>query len=159
MASDSSFESKHPMAAAPNRKSRWLIGAVICGFLLFQIITPLSYYLGGGGPDERFSWRMFSSVRMRECQVALYETTERDGRQIEQFVPLETILQSVWIKRLNRDQPAVVRKFLRWRCQQPGVKQLRYEMRCIMPDGTRLPVKRLIVDSQSDCIGPMEATP
>ena len=152
-------ESGPPVVAAPAGRKSWLVSAFVLGFLLYQLITPLRYYLGGGGSDERFSWRMFSSVHMRECQVSLYETVEREGRQLERFVPLESILQAVWIKRLRRDQPAVTENFLHWRCRQPGVTQLRYEMRCTTPDGTQLPVKRLIVDCRSHRVRSIEPNP
>jgi hypothetical protein len=44
-------------------------GRFIVGFLLVQLLLPLTYYLGRKDPhDERFAWRMFSPMRMARCE-------------------------------------------------------------------------------------------
>src|SRR5438477_6595214 len=99
----------------------------IAAFLLYQIAMPLRYYARGGGYDERFSWRMFSTVRMQKCTVRVRETAKPDdgGEARERSVNLNHELQIAWIGMLERDRPQVVRKFLARRCQQPDVSAVR----------------------------------
>ena len=96
---------------AGSRNSRALASALIAAFLLFQIAMPLRYYLGGRGYDERFSWRMFSSMRMQHCNVQV----RRDHRPkaTTQQVDLERELQVAWIGMLERYRRPVVEKLLR----------------------------------------------
>lgn len=43
-------------------------GRFIAVFVLVQLLLPLHYYVGRRDPhDERFSWRMFSPMRMAHC--------------------------------------------------------------------------------------------
>lgn len=44
-------------------------GRFIVVFLLAQLLIPLTYYIGRKDPhDERFAWRMFSPMRMTQCE-------------------------------------------------------------------------------------------
>jgi hypothetical protein len=133
-------------APAPNRGG--LRNAAIAAFLLFQLIMPLRYYLGGGGTDERFSWRMFSSVRMQKCDVRVDDILPgtapalRGGASVKgerRKVDLEATLQIAWVGMLERNRPAVVEKFLARRCQEPDVGAVRYRRTCQETDGSRTP--------------------
>jgi hypothetical protein len=112
-----------------------LRNAAIAAFLLFQLIMPLRYYLGGGGSDERFSWRMFSSVRMQKCDVRVDDVVDGERRKVD----LESTLQIAWVGMLERNRPAVVDKFLARRCGEPNVSAVRYRRTCQNTDGTRPP--------------------
>src|SRR5690242_15394556 len=46
-------------------RNRLWSNVFIALFLAYQLAMPLRYYLGGRGYDERFSWRMFSTLRMQ----------------------------------------------------------------------------------------------
>ncbi|MFI5306159.1 MAG: hypothetical protein ACHQ53_02335 [Polyangiales bacterium] len=109
--------------------------ALIALFLLYQIAMPLRYYLGGGGDDERFSWRMFSTVRMHKCSVRMDEV--RDGQTNE--VELGRAVQIAWISMLERNRPQVVRKLLRHRCTTQKAQAVKFERRCTDTDGSALP--------------------
>jgi hypothetical protein len=127
-------------AAAPTpagaRESRALANALIAAFLLFQIAMPLRYYLGGRGYDERFSWRMFSSVRMQRCAVQVHETA---GDGSERKLNLEQELQVAWIGMLERYRAGVVEELLRKRCASGGAREVRYARSCQDPGGNELP--------------------
>ena len=115
-------------------------------FVLVQLLVPLRYYTGDDEADERFSWRMFSSVRVMKCRVAVYETFARDRvRRLR----LESVLPSYWIEHLRRRQPAVVEAFLRWRCDDPAVRHVRYEASCEAADGS----PRAPVHESAECPG------
>jgi hypothetical protein len=138
-------------------RSRALGGnLLIAAFLLFQIAMPLRYYLGGRGSDERFSWRMFSSVRMQRCDVQVYETTAEGG---EQQLKLARELQVAWIGMLERNRPQVVEKLLRRRCAAPGVRSVRYARACKDTDGSELPSVHTTLDCARGVLETREGMP
>lgn len=94
----------------PRRRN--LAIAVFAGWALLQVATPLSYYLGDDVYDERFAWRMFSAVRVQHCSVDARETVGGLTRPI----PVAEILPAPWISLLQRNRPAVIRRFLAFRC-------------------------------------------
>lgn len=132
------------LISPPTGTRRRLADACIVLFLAAQAAIPLSYYLGDRTTDERFSWRMFSSVRMHGCRVRVTERRERGGRVVTERVVLPRELHVAWITHLRRFRPAVVHKLLRWRCEQPQAREVHFHRRCVAPDGTRLPADRLI---------------
>ena len=108
-------------------------------FLSFQVIVPLLYYVGPRDYDERFSWRMFSTVRLRDCQVQVSETLhDTSGTQVRP-VAIERDVQVAWVKLLERMRDAVVDKYLERRCEREHVVQVQYVGRCNDTDGTALP--------------------
>jgi hypothetical protein len=126
--------------------SRALPNAFIALFVLFQLAMPLRYYLLGGGTDERFSWRMFSTVRMQTCDVKVHDIVEADGERNPRDVDLRTLLHGAWVHVLERYRPRAVDKLLRRRCDEPGVKAARYLRNCKDTDGDRLPVLEVEMD-------------
>lgn len=133
-----------PSAAPPAR--RRLHNAFIVLFLGYQLLAPLDYYLGEQGYDERFSWRMFSNVRMHRCSLALSESVAEGGAVSARAIDAKRELHVAWFNILNRYRPAVVHKFLRSRCEQPGVVEAHLVRRCTDTDGTALPVQRADYD-------------
>jgi hypothetical protein len=142
-------------APAPATRSRALRNAAIAGFLLYQIVMPLRYYLGGGGTDERFSWRMFSSIRMQKCDFSVRETA--GGK--EHKVDIGAALQIAWIGMLERNRPAVVEKVLVRRCAEPGVSAVRYERKCQETDGSWSAPFELDRDCKSGALTQAQGTP
>jgi hypothetical protein len=130
-----------PTAAPPSQAppKRALSNAFIALFVLFQLAMPLRYYLLGGGTDERFSWRMFSTVRMQSCEVKVHDVVMADGRRRLRKVELRRVLHGAWVNVLERYRPSAVDKFLRRRCEQPGVMAARYLRNCQDTDGDRQP--------------------
>ena len=109
---------KDELDAAPEGRARRVAGWVIASFLLVQVAIPLRYYLGSDLYDERFAWRMFSRVRVQECSA---EVTE-DGAPLTVLGsgPSQPgILPAPWHALLGRNRPAVVQRFLSWRCEAP----------------------------------------
>jgi len=152
----------HPQAtaAAPSpagaRESRALANALIAAFLLFQIAMPLRYYLGGRGYDERFSWRMFSSVRMQRCTVQVHETASDGG---ERKLNLEQELQVAWIGMLERYRAGVVEELLRKRCASGGAREVRYARSCKDPGGSELPQIHAKLDCARNVLSVEERAP
>lgn len=109
-------------------------------FLAYMIAMPLRYYVGGRGLDERFSWRMFSSVRMLKCKVSVDEHVRRSddkgGGFAKRKVDLSKEVQVAWIGLLERGRPLVIEKLLARRCEQQGVAQVDYQLTCKAPDGS-----------------------
>jgi hypothetical protein len=119
--------------------SRVSSNAFIALFVLFQLAMPLRYYLSGGGTDERFSWRMFSTVRMQSCEVTVDDIVVVDGHPSPREVELRKVLHGAWVNVLERYRPRAVDKFLRRRCEQPGVQAARYRRDCKDTDGDPRP--------------------
>ena len=122
---------------APWGRSGWT-DALIVAFLALQIGMTLPYYLGWRGDDERFSWRMFSSLYARDCRVLALEWVEGERRKID----LDAVLTSAWIEALTLARPAVVEKFLPWRCERSGATSIEYVRFCRAPDGTPVASQR-----------------
>ena len=121
--------------APPQGKAR--MGANICIvlFLLANVLIPLRYYLVEPyETNERFAWRMFSSVHMRQNRrLKVTEVVEQDGKFVERPTPLTQLLQQSWINALLGGQTDIVENFLRWRVAQPGVVSVSYELLSLLP--------------------------
>ena len=111
-------------------RMRTLALVLLAGWLLLHIATPLSYYLSEDVYDERFAWRMFSAVRVQECSLGATETVDGMPRAI----PLQSVLPAPWVSLLQRNRPAVLRRFLDWRCASeahPSEVQLTHTCRSV----------------------------
>jgi hypothetical protein len=110
------------------------------------VLVPLGYYARGGGSDERFAWRMFSTLRMQRCQVRIDEAADRGGAVVRRAVHLPSELSSVWIGLLRSERPQVVAKFLRRRCESAEVSEVFYSRTCSDTDGRALPPRAIVWD-------------
>jgi hypothetical protein len=129
-------QSAAPAAAGDGvPRNRLWSNVLIALFLAYQLAMPLRYYLGGRGYDERFSWRMFSTLRLQECKVRVAETVAGEERKVD----LDKALQIAWNGMLERYRRPVVDKFLDRRCVQEHASEVRYERNCIDTDGSALP--------------------
>jgi len=120
-------------------RARLWANVFIALFLAYQVAMPLRYYAGGRGLDERFSWRMFSSVRMLECNVDIDEHVEELGDVRQRDVSLKKEVQVAWIGLLERGRDLVIEKFMRRRCDEEGVVKVDYYLGCVAPDGAKWP--------------------
>ncbi|MGD8859582.1 MAG: hypothetical protein PVI30_06205 [Myxococcales bacterium] len=122
-------------AGTPAPRRRWE-NAFIAVFIVGSVLAPLHYYLSDRVSDERFAWRMFSSVRMRRCDIRVEES--RDDRSYDR-VDLREQLHVAWSRIMERGRPAVVHKYLHRRCEASGAETVRYRYRCRETDGTETP--------------------
>jgi hypothetical protein len=120
-------------SAAPEASRRWTT-ALILGFLAFQLALPLSYYLGDDRFDERFAWRMFSSIRMTDCQLMA-----RRAAGPNQFEEVEVYrdIQIAWANLIKRNRDEVARAYLERRCNRAESPQVELRTVCRSPDGVR----------------------
>lgn len=112
---------------------------VIAAILAFQIAAPLGYYLSDRTYDERFSWRMFSTLRLRDCSVAVTEQVRIDGRERTRNVNVERDVHVAWLRLLERMRSAVVDAYLERRCEIPEVTRVEFVCHCKDTDGRALP--------------------
>ena len=49
------------------------------------VLIPLTYYLRDDPYDERFAWRMFSGVRLQECDATVFETRGEAERAVDPY--------------------------------------------------------------------------
>jgi hypothetical protein len=125
--------------------TRRLSNVFIAAFLAFQIGMPLRYYLGDRGYDERFSWRMFSTVRLQECDMQISERRTGDEKAFRD-VAVRRDVQVAWVNLLERVRLPVVKKYLERRCERQQASEVRYTRRCTNTDGSALPVQTLRMD-------------
>lgn len=109
-------------------KRRFIIGA-LCLFFGAQLWVASSYYLGDYPWDERFSWRMFSTVRSLSCQPMLWYVDPKvqargpcpDGQtQGCQTLRLSSQYHMVWVNLLKRGRLQVLDELARERCDALG---------------------------------------
>jgi hypothetical protein len=145
--SDARQTPPEPSRAAARRLSNLFIAA----FLAFQILMPLRYYLGERGYDERFSWRMFSTIRMQQCEMQISESLAHSPSGQPEFrdVRVRRDVQAAWVNLLERVRMPVVEKYLLRRCEQQQARRVRYTRRCTNTDGSALPVQTLELDCTS----------
>lgn len=119
----------------PNAKHALRVRVFLAVFLGLQALIPLRYYLGSDTYDERFSWRMFSAVRVQSCQTFATERTDVGERPID----LPRVIHRAWINTLSRNRADTIRAFLRRRCEEEGARSAKIVNRCVEPDGERVP--------------------
>jgi hypothetical protein len=130
---------------------------VIAAILAFQILMPLSYYLGDRMYDERFSWRMFSTLRLRDCKVEVKEHVSSSGASRTRTVNVERDVHVAWLRLLERMRSAVIDEYLARRCTSPDVTSVDFTCRCKDTDGRALaPMERSV---RCDAAHSSEATP
>ena len=105
-------------------------------FVLVQLLVPASYYLRDDPYDERFAWRMFSSVRVERCRTT---AAEARGREVTQ-ITLPRAMHAAWEQHMRRNRRAVIERFLEHRCGL-GATRVRVENRCVDARGQDLPVR------------------
>ena len=115
---------------------------------MYQIATPLSYYLGDEPFEERFAWRMFSPLQVRPCgfSVDLQVGPGTNGRRP---ISLEPIVEAWWIDGLVRNRPRIVRAVLEHVCALQDTQSVHYEHTCATLDGTPLPPSRVTLHCAS----------
>ena len=134
-----------PSVAQPHGWTRWLIGAGILLFLISQIAVPLSYYFGDEPTSERFAWRMFSSIDLSTWDARVFTTIEQNGETAEQEIPLEVYLQESFVKAVQKLQLYIIEAFMLRLCQQPGVREVRFEAFGKLPSGKAMAPVRLLL--------------
>lgn len=118
----------------------------IVAFLAFQVAMPLTYYFGDRGYDERFSWRMFSTLRLQQCSM---KVTEAAGQEPAREVAVRRDIQVAWVSLLERARTAVVENYLTRRCERQKVSTVTYTRQCNNTDGAPLPAEVLAMDCAS----------
>lgn len=118
--------------AAPEASRRWTT-VFILGFLGLQLALPVSYYLGEDRFDERFAWRMFSSIRMTDCQL---KARRAAGPNEFDEVEVYRDIQIAWANLIKRNRGEVARAYLERRCELGESPQVELRTVCRSPDGT-----------------------
>ena len=87
------------VAPPPARSRRPWIALAVLGLLAAQVAVPATYYLGDDIYDERFSWRMFSAVRVARCNLSAFET--QDGTETQ--TNLMQTIHVAWVTTMRRN--------------------------------------------------------
>ncbi|MEM9492081.1 MAG: hypothetical protein AAGC55_23240 [Myxococcota bacterium] len=101
-------------------------------FLAVQLAVPLSYYTCRSDEnDERFAWRMFSSIRMKRCQPIFRLGDERTP------VRLGSTFHEAWITLARRGRQQVIVAMAEELCKRHPDQPVRVEVQCMGVDGNR----------------------
>lgn len=129
----------------------WLLVAL-------QVAIPASYYLvREDRDDERFAWRMFSTVRLTRCRVLAFDILragggamrfDGKGPQERSAVDMPRSLHASWLRSLERGRKHVIEHFLAARCEQPDVRYSQLDRSCTSPAGRVLPEQHYHYDCQ-----------
>lgn len=105
-------------------------GVVILAFVTLQLLAPLHYYtVRQDRHDERFAWRMFSSTRMMECEVAF--------RVDRQPVRLAQTFHEAWIEIARRGRLVVLEAMGARLCRDHPGSEVILDLRCLTVDQKR----------------------
>lgn len=139
----------HLLRPPPSGRVRTLVNVFVVSFLVFQIVVPMTYYLGTPTIDERFSWRMFSAVILQICEISSFETRMRNGKRVVTRTSLSPDYHQAWIRLLRRYNPMLVQAALQRQCERPGAVSAHLMRRCQSPGGNTLPEDRITRDCAS----------
>ncbi len=126
---------------------RWkslLIAAVV----VFQLLLPVRYYANDDEFDERFSWRMFSPIRVVRCDVRWTEGAAKRP------VKVSADVHFVWTSLMKRARMDVFEGYAKRRCEKLATakqpQQVYVDLACHHPDGK---VRRPIPPGHNLCKG------
>ena len=129
-------------------KSR-ILKASLTLFLGIQLYPLIAYYGGDYPWDERFSWRMFSSIRSLKCSVQAWESDpigkipcpsgSSEHLKCNQ-VRLSSDVHMVWINLLKRGRRSVLDHLVRRRCTKYPTRALFVSLQCPLPDQNLSPI-------------------
>lgn len=98
-------------------------------FLAIQLLLPISYYtIREDDNDERFAWRMFSPVHMRQC------TTSFKVGNPPRPIRLGRTFHEAWLKLAKRGRMAVIEGMGHKLCADHPDERVEIEVRCIGVD-------------------------
>lgn len=143
------------------RARHFFVDCIITAFLLLQLAIPLTYYSGVRGNDERFAWRMFSTIRQqllsqRASSVVVESSDTND--MARRVTPVEQLVSEPWVEFIEQDQRIVVDRFLKWRYKRGDSGEVRLEVKRWNADGDSLPAVRHTIDCAASQ-GNSESTP
>ena len=115
--------------AAVVRLTRTWRGRLILTWIVVQLALPLLYYTVRRDPhDERWAWRMFSPMRMIQCEPQFIV----DDKPID----LRTRFHEGWIELAQRGRYSILESMGARLCaEQPG-KRIELQMSCKQLDGS-----------------------
>ena len=131
------MQSKIPTSSIP-QPPNLRTNLFLVGILLLQISLPVAYYLGGGGYDERFAWRMFSAQQqmnqLDEVQIICQELISDDQGERWRSVSVSGETLATWEVAMQRRQPVIIRRYLEWRAKHRPAKQTRLRVAVVTND-------------------------
>ncbi len=119
------------MSTESNRRPKTLFIAAV---VVFQLLLPVRYYASDDAFDERFAWRMFSPIRVVNCDVRWTEGVLRTRVEVAKDVHF------VWISLMKRARTGVFGAYAKRRCERlraaGRMPRVYVDLVCHHPDGT-----------------------
>ena len=104
-------------------------GRFIAAFVALQVLLPLHYYTVRRDPhDERFAWRMFSPMRMIQCQPA-FTVDDKPFALAGRF-------HEAWIEIAQRGRFSVIEAMASTLCREHRGARVVVQLSCRQLDGS-----------------------
>ena len=136
---------------------RTLKFAILVLFFGIQLYFPLAYYLGDHPWDERFSWRMFSTVRNLKCAPKVWLSSpqgnvlcpdQSGGRCVQKRLSRD--IHMVWINLMKRGRMSVMNSYVAHQCARQPDRPLYISLTCQSPTPPHQMIS-LISPSNNQC--------
>jgi hypothetical protein len=102
-------------------------GRFILAFIAVQLLLPLHYYvLRKDKHDERWTWRMFSPMRMARCQSSF----TLDGQPAN----LSATFHEAWLEVVERGRVSVIKHMARKLCDDHPGQAVEVKLDCTYLD-------------------------
>jgi hypothetical protein len=117
------------------RRRAWILGFIHI-YLLVQVAVPLHYYAARADKnDERFAWRMFSSVRLLRCGSGPRLARPPEFRVGGRPVDLYGEFHEAWVEISRRGRIHVIEAMARELCARNPGEPVTVSFSCTSVDG------------------------
>ena len=110
-------------------------------FLGVQMYFALSYYMGKYPWDERFAWRMFSTVRSLQCKPQAWiqnhqakQACPHHSQHKCNAVRFTQDVHMIWYNLMKRGRKEVIQSWVKRICARPQTEALYFSLQCPHPE-------------------------
>jgi hypothetical protein len=103
-------------------------------YLVVQLGLPAWYYFRDDKYDERFAWRMFSTIRASRCSAPGNLRAPPEFTVDGQPVRIESLFHEAWVGLTRRARPSVLHAMGKKLCRDNPGRAVAFRYVCIGPD-------------------------
>lgn len=126
-------------------------------FLGIQMYFALSYYQGSYPWDERFAWRMFSTVRSLQCKpqawiqsAQAYQNCPHHPQYKCKPVRFTQDVHMIWYNLMKRGRKEVVQSWVERICRRTDTQALYFSLQCPHPQNPH-PMQEIVSPTVDAC--------
>lgn len=137
-----------------SKKLKYLVFTLFLGIQMYFVI---SYYTQDYPWDERFAWRMFSTVRKLQCVPKAWVAHSQGqyscpDHNTQRCTPVRFAqdVHMVWYNLLKRGRQDVVQAWVKRICQRPDTHALYFSLTCPDPAAPH-PMRTIVSTKDNAC--------